>query len=105
MSTTVRSTESNPITTAKRINKAIRQRPKFADLPTFTGVQVNPDTIWFSLSDGRTITIPLVWSKLLSAASASQRSNFIVSAYNVFWDDIDEIIGVENVLYGKELYL
>lgn len=51
------------------------------------------------------IAIPLVWSKLLSAATAEQRSNFIISSYNIFWDDIDEIIGVENVLFGKELYL
>ncbi len=97
--------ESSPTITAKRVNKGSRQRPKFADLPTFTDVQVNSDTIWFSLNDGRTVTIPLAWSKLLSTASAGQRTNFIVSAYNVFWDDIDEIIGVENVLFGKELYL
>ena len=105
MRTTVRPTESSPTTIAKRVNKSSRQRPKFADLPTFTNIQVNSDTIWFSLSDGRTVTIPLTWSKLLSAASAEQRTNFIMSAYNVFWDDIDEIIGVENVLFGKELYL
>lgn len=105
MRTTVRPTESSPTITAKRVNKSSRQRSKFADLPTFTDVQVNSDTIWFSLSDGRTVTIPLAWSKLLSAASASQRTSFIMSAYNVFWDDIDEIIGVENVLFGRELYL
>ena len=105
MRATVRSMESNQTTIVKRISKDLRQRSKFADLPTFTSVKVDSDTIWFSLSDGRTITIPLAWSKLLSTASASQRTNFIVSAYNVFWDDIDEIIGVENVLFGKELYL
>lgn len=105
MRTTVRPTGSNPTITTKRVNKNVRQRPKFADLPTFISVQVNVDSVWFSLSDGRTVTIPLAWSKLLSAASAEQRSNFIVSAYNIFWDDIDEIIGIENVLFGKELYL
>ncbi|GAB4018351.1 hypothetical protein GCM10028773_17740 [Spirosoma koreense] len=74
-------------------------------MPTFTEVKVDADTIGFSLSDGRTITIPLAWSALLSSASFSQRNNFTISAYNVFWDDIDEVIGVENVLFGKELYL
>ena len=104
MRTTVKQTESSPTTIAKRINKD-RRRPKFADIPTFTNVQVKTDTILFSLSDGRTVTIPLAWSKPLSAASIGQRNNFIVSAYNIFWDDIDEIIGVENVLFGKQLFL
>lgn len=104
MRTTVKSTVSNPITTAKRTNKS-RQRPKFADLPTFVSVRIEPGTVWFELSDGRTVSIPLAWSKQLSSASVAQRNDFIVSAYNVFWDDIDEIIGVENVLFGKKLYL
>jgi hypothetical protein len=104
MRTTVRLTESSPTTTAKRVSKN-RQLSKYADLPTFKDVKVQHDSVFFSLSDGRTITIPLAWSKPLSMASVPQRNNFTVSAYNVFWDDIDEIIGVENVLFGKELYL
>ncbi|MVM41973.1 DUF2442 domain-containing protein [Spirosoma sp. HMF3257] len=80
-------------------------RLNLSELPTFANVQIDSDAVIFSLSDGRTITIPLVWSKLLSVASTEQRTNFTISAYNVFWDDIDEIIGVENVLFGKNLYL
>lgn len=83
----------------------MEKRLNLSELPTFTNIQVDSDEIIFSLSDGRIVTIPLAWSKLLSAASSSQRTNFIVSDYNVFWDDIDEIIGVENVLFGRELYL
>ncbi len=83
----------------------VEKRLNLSELPTFTNVRVDSDEIIFSLSDSRTVTIPLAWSKLLSEASASQRTNFIVSDYNVFWDDIDEIIGVENVLFGKKLYL
>ncbi|UFH53465.1 DUF2442 domain-containing protein [Spirosoma sp. KNUC1025] len=104
MRTPVRTVGSSPTTTVKRTSKG-RQRPNLADLPTFINVQVNPDTICFSLSDGRTVTIPLAWSKLLKEATVNQRNNFTISAYNIFWDDIDEIIGVENVLFGKELYL
>ncbi len=104
MSITVRQTASITTTIAKR-TKAPHQRPRFADLPTFVNVQMEVESIRFELNDGRTVSIPLAWSKLLSSASVSQRNNFIVSAYNVFWDDIDEIIGVENILFGKELYL
>lgn len=94
----------SPTTTVKRVNKS-RQRPRFSELPTFTAVDVSYDFIWFTLSDGRKVAIPLAWSILLSATTVTQRGNFTVSAYNVFWDDVDEIIGVENVLFGKELYL
>ncbi|MBC7570411.1 MAG: DUF2442 domain-containing protein [Spirosoma sp.] len=104
MSITAKQTVSTTTTTAKR-TKAPCSRPKFADLPTFINVRVEADSIRFELSDGRTVSIPLAWSRLLSSASVNQRNNFIVSAYNVFWDDIDEIIGVENILFGKELYL
>ena len=93
--------EFSPITTRKSVS-----RPSLAELPTFAGVSFQFDKIWFVLSDGRTIIIPLTWSPLLQAATPAQRSHFTVSAYNVFWDDIDEIIGVENVLYGRQgLYL
>lgn len=104
MRTTVRSVASSPTTTVKRVNKG-RRRLKFSQLPTFTAVEVSNEFIWFTLSDGRKVAVPLAWSKLLSIATINQRNNFTVSAYNVFWDDIDEIIGVENVLFGKELYL
>ncbi|GAB4025852.1 hypothetical protein GCM10028809_08140 [Spirosoma gilvum] len=96
---------SSQTITDKRANKRTRQRPKFSELPTFTAVDMSSDFIWFSLSDGRKVAIPIEWSKPLKAASENQRNKFTVSAYNVFWDDIDEIIGVENVLFGKELYL
>lgn len=37
-------------------------------------------------------------------ATPAQRNNVIVSDLFAFWDDIDEIIGVENVLFGNRLY-
>jgi hypothetical protein len=81
----------------------MKTRLNFSKLPTH--VWINSDEFIFSLSDGRKVAIPLEWSKSLSAATVNQRNTFTVSAYNVFGDDIDEIIGVENVLFGKELYL
>lgn len=48
---------------------------------------------------------PLAWSVKLLNATPEQRKNVTFTPYNAFWDDIDEIIGVENVLYGDKLYL
>lgn len=75
------------------------------DLPTFTRVFFRAEQVGFELSDGRTILIPLQWSKPLAAASLKQRRSFEMTELNVFWDEIDEIIGVENLLYGRKLYL
>lgn len=49
--------------------------------------------------------MPLDWSAPLAKATPEQRQEFKVSPWNVFWDDLDEIIGVENLLYGRKLWL
>ncbi|QDK82872.1 DUF2442 domain-containing protein [Spirosoma sp. KCTC 42546] len=76
-----------------------------AALPTFKGVFFQADQVGFELSDGRTILIPLSWSKPLAAATPKQRTSFEITELNVFWDELDEIIGVENLLYGRHLFL
>ena len=52
--------------------------------------------------DGRTISIPLVWSWRLSEATPKQRNNFelIGGGIGVHWPDIDEDISAEGMLYG-----
>ena len=75
------------------------------DLPTFKRVFFQDDRIGFDLSDGRTVLIPLAWSKRLTNATPKQRRAYELTELNVFWDEIDEIIGVENLLYGRELHL
>ena len=81
------------------------QRPPVNLQPQLTNVTVGADVIQFDLSDGRGVSFPLMWSQKLAAATVEQRQNFSFTPYNAFWDDIDEIIGVENVLYGNKLYL
>lgn len=92
-----------PSTTKSGVRRG--KRPSMAALPTFTRVFFQVDQIGFELSDGRTILIPLFWSKPLAAASPAQREAFEITDLNIFWDELDEIIGVENLLYGKNLYL
>lgn len=70
--------------------------------PRITGVRVSDDTITATLADGRTITVPLVWSWRLSEATAMQRANWrlIGSGEGVHWPDVDEDISVRGMLDG-----
>ena len=65
-------------------------------------IQVTDDTITAYLTDGRIISVPLVWSWRLSDATPEQRANYeiIGDGEGVHWLDIDEDISAEGMLYG-----
>lgn len=77
----------------------------FSQLPKIENVAFIKDEIAFVLDDGRIIYVPVNWSKKLQKATTKQRQNFKNNGVHVFWDDVDEIIGVKNILFGKELFL
>ncbi len=65
-------------------------------------IQITDDTIIAYLTDGRTISVPLVWSWRLTEASPEERENYeiIGDGEGVHWHDIDEDISAEGMLYG-----
>ncbi|OQY29043.1 MAG: hypothetical protein B6I38_08605 [Anaerolineaceae bacterium 4572_5.1] len=65
-------------------------------------IRITEDTITADLTDGRTVTVPLVWSWRLSEATPEQRKNYeiIGDGEGVHWHDIDEDISAEGMLYG-----
>jgi hypothetical protein len=67
-----------------------------------TDIEVTEDTITAYLVDGRTISVPLVWSWRLSEATPEQRANYeiIGQGEGVHWPDIDEDISAEGMIYG-----
>ncbi len=77
----------------------------FDELPKIKNVAFIRDEIVFVLDDERVVFIPLNWSKKLLKANNKQRTNYKSNGYHIFWDEIDEIIGVKNILFGKELFL
>ena len=77
----------------------------FKQLPRIKDVAFIKDEIAFVLDDERIVYIPLSWSKKLQKAKPSQRQNFKNTGIHVFWDDLDEIIGVKNILFGKALFI
>jgi len=65
-------------------------------------IEITEDTIIAHLMDGRTISVPLVWSWRLTEATPEQRKNYeiIGDGHGIHWHDIDEDISAEGMLYG-----
>ena len=66
-------------------------------------VKVTSDEIIARLTDGRVVSVPIVWSWRLSEATPGQRENYeiIGDGQGVHWPDIDEDISAEGLLYGS----
>ena len=65
-------------------------------------IQITEDLITANLTDGRTISVPLLWSWRLAEATPEERENYeiIGDGEGVHWYDIDEDISAEGMLYG-----
>ncbi|MCZ7571600.1 MAG: DUF2442 domain-containing protein [Ardenticatenaceae bacterium] len=67
-----------------------------------TEIEVTEDTMTAHLTDGRTISVPLVWSWRLAEATPEQRARYeiIGDGEGVHWPNIDEDISAAGMLYG-----
>jgi len=70
-------------------------------MPTFKSVGITTKSISFHFSDNRIIIIPLDWVPKLKNATKDVRESYIIRNHFVFWESIDEIIGVKNLLNGS----
>ena len=70
--------------------------------PLIKAVQVTDEEIIASLSDGRTISVPVAWSWRLAEATPEQRDAFrlIGGGQGVHWPLLDEDISVWGMLHG-----
>jgi len=71
--------------------------------PRFASVSVKDDEIRAILTDGRKISVPLVWSWRLTAATPEQRQKYeiIGGGQGVHWPDVDEDISAQGLLTGS----
>jgi len=78
------------------MNTVVRLEVKIKD------IEVMDELITAHLVDGRTISVPLVWSWRLAEATPEQRANYVLigDGEGVHWPDIDEDISAEGMLYG-----
>ena len=70
--------------------------------PRIQTLRVTDDFITADLVDGRTISIPLVWSWRLSEATPEQRANheIIGDGIGAHWPDVDEDLSAQGMLTG-----
>jgi hypothetical protein len=64
-------------------------------------VTFDEDAMWLSLSDGRTLGVPLVWFPRLLSATAAQRAKVEITPFGLHWAELDEDISITALLAGK----
>ena len=71
-------------------------------VPDATDIIVTEDSLTAELSDGRTITVPIVWYPRLVHATPEERTNWrlIGGGEGIHWPDLDEDISIEGMLAG-----
>ncbi|MFN0114834.1 MAG: DUF2442 domain-containing protein [Paracoccaceae bacterium] len=66
-----------------------------------TDVRFDEATMWVSLSDGRTIGVPLAWFPRLMAAGAEERAGWEALPGGLHWAARDEDVSLEGLLAGR----
>jgi Protein of unknown function (DUF2442) len=64
-------------------------------------VRFDDDAMWVSLSDGRTIGVPLAWFPRLMNAPQTVLEAVTISPGGLHWKALDEDISVAGLLVGR----
>ncbi len=72
--------------------------------PTAVKVAVTSDRLLVDLADGRSLAVPLTWYPRLLHGSDEERGNWqlLGDGYAIEWPDLDEHIGMEGLLAGRQ---
>ncbi|APB34458.1 hypothetical protein GlitD10_2129 [Gloeomargarita lithophora Alchichica-D10] len=72
--------------------------------PLAAQIRVTDEKLIVDLVDGRSLIIPLSWYPRLRHASYEERQNWqlLGDGYAIEWVDLDEHIGVEGLLAGRQ---
>jgi hypothetical protein len=65
-------------------------------------VRFTEDSLVVDLLDGRSISVPLLWSPRLLSATPVQRANWRIAGggFGIHWLDVDEDLSTEGLLRG-----
>ncbi len=71
--------------------------------PKIQSVSVVDDTLSANLSDGRTLSVPLVWYPRLHHGTLEERNDWrlIGRGEGIHWPRLDEDISIQNLLLGQ----
>ena len=64
-------------------------------------VTFDDDQMWVTLSDGRTLGVPLAWFPSLLSAAPGERENVEMTPFGLHWSTLDEDISIEGLLAGR----
>jgi len=72
--------------------------------PLAAQIKTTDETLIVDLVDGRSLTIPLSWYPRLLHASQEERQNWqlLGDGYAIEWVGLDEHIGIEGLLAGRQ---
>jgi hypothetical protein len=67
---------------------------------SITKLKIENDMLIATISDGRVVSIPVVWFSRLRSASQDQLNNFEISpsGYGIHWLEVDEDISIKSFL-------
>ena len=67
-------------------------------------VEFNEEAMQVFLTDGRVLSVPLLWFPRLSAATPEQRSNVEIDGggISLHWPEVDEDLSVANLMAGGD---
>lgn len=94
------------MSTLRAKNKIIKQMEK-EGIPLADEVWFDKDYMFVKLLDGRIIGVPLDRFPKLKKATQKQRENykFIGYGYGIHWEDLDEDINIQNLLFPENSLL
>ena len=72
--------------------------------PIAVHVTVTEDKLTVDLADGRSLVVPLAWYPRLVQGSPAERQHWqlLGDGYAIEWPDLDEHIGLEGLLAGRQ---
>lgn len=72
-------------------------------VPCAKSVECTDDELHVALTDGRKLSVPLVWFPRLLAATSSQRADWrlIGGGEGIRWESLDEDLSVRGLLRGE----
>ncbi len=75
----------------------------FKVAPKAMAIVCSDDELRVSLTDGRTLSVPLAWFPRLTHASQTERADYEIlgDGEGIHWPQVDEDISVEGLLAGQ----
>ncbi len=84
--------------------KPKRERAYVPTTALASAVELTEDALQVFLSDGRVLSVPLLWFPSLSAATPEQRADVEIGGggISLHWPEIDEDLSVANLMAGGD---